>query len=188
MFTIMPAFESFPEEGAIIGRLLAGYGELELQLSRCVNSVRNDYDMVFRAMFRPRGETQRIDIADAIGRPAFASIKLETKFAMTISTIRHCLKIRNQYAHCYWTDDFGRSLGFVELEETARGCKNDVQIYSIPVNDIDIATLKQQEAYFIYARDWLRFLEHEGRLKNGLISSHPFQAPKQIMKAPLHKP
>jgi hypothetical protein len=30
--TIMPCFDRFPREGNLIGRLLAGYGELELEL------------------------------------------------------------------------------------------------------------------------------------------------------------
>jgi len=66
MSSIMPAFVRYPEEAAIIGRLLAGYGELEFDLCLCVGHARGDMDMAFKAMFRPRGETQRIDIADPI--------------------------------------------------------------------------------------------------------------------------
>ncbi len=43
MTTIMPAFDTFLQEGAIVGRLLVGYGELELELCNCVAAARADY-------------------------------------------------------------------------------------------------------------------------------------------------
>jgi hypothetical protein len=46
MSTIMPCFDRFPKEGDLIGRLLAGYGELELEMCACV---------IGRA-FKPDGE------------------------------------------------------------------------------------------------------------------------------------
>src|SRR4051794_31432912 len=64
--TIQRAFQLCPEEGAIIGRLLAGYGELEVDLALCVAAtLDDDVDTAFRIMFRLRGESQRIEIADA---------------------------------------------------------------------------------------------------------------------------
>jgi hypothetical protein len=37
--TILPAFVQFPKEAAIIGRLLAGYGELEFDLCNCLRAA-----------------------------------------------------------------------------------------------------------------------------------------------------
>src|SRR3546814_10168398 len=99
MSTIMPAFDTFPQEGAIIGRLLAGYGEIELSLCMCVVQARDDHDMVFKAMFRPRGETQRIDVADALGRKPYEDAGLGTPFGEVIGAARYCLKIRNPFSH-----------------------------------------------------------------------------------------
>ncbi len=79
MPSIMSAFDKFPIEGATIGRLLAGYGELELYLCMCVGEIQADSTMVFKTMFRTHGASQRIDIADAIGRQPFESIKSGTK-------------------------------------------------------------------------------------------------------------
>jgi hypothetical protein len=37
-------FTKYPKEAAIIGRLLAGYGELEISLMNCVQVARDDLD------------------------------------------------------------------------------------------------------------------------------------------------
>ena len=118
--SIMPAFDKFPAEAAIIGRLLAGYGLLEHDLMNCVAIVRKDLDATLKTMFRARGETQRLDIADALGRPAYRTRNVGTEFEMALSAVRSCLKIRNQYSHCGWYDDRSGQLAFVNLEERCR--------------------------------------------------------------------
>ncbi len=188
MSTIMPAFDRFSKEGVLIGRLLVGYGELELGLCFCVAEARDDFNMVFKAMFRPRGETQRIGIADAMGREKFRDVKLGTHFEEAIGAIRYCLKIRNQFAHCYWTDDFGRQLGFVELEETAKDNKRVDNVYHIKASDIDLPTLQSQEAYFLYIRVCLDFLTSEFKVRAGKSPRNPFEVPKKVTRPPLCKP
>ncbi len=89
--TIMPAFGRYPQEGAIIGRLLAGYADLELELCFCVACARDDFDMVFKSMFRSRGETQRVDIADAMGRQEYRALRLGTYFEEAIAGMGFCL-------------------------------------------------------------------------------------------------
>jgi len=64
----------------------------------CVQVVRDDFDAVLKAIFRVRGETARIDIADALGRHFYDDRGLATEFGMAVGAVRHCLKIRNQYA------------------------------------------------------------------------------------------
>ena len=98
--TVRQAFAKFHDEAAIIGRLLAGYADLEIDLMHCAQVVRDDLDTVLKSMFRARGETVRIDIADAFGRQHYGALGLASEFAMAIGAVRHCLKIRNQYAHC----------------------------------------------------------------------------------------
>lgn len=180
MTTIMPAFDKFSKEGGIIGRLLAGYGELELGLCFCVAVARNDFDMVFKAMFRPRGAQQRIDIADAIGRKPFQKLNLETHFSDSVSSVRYCLKIRNQFAHCFWTDDFGRQLGFVQLEDTAKSNKSVDNVYHIKARDIDHVLLQQHEAYFVYTRRWLTALEYHAKDLAAKGPKSPLEFPKKV--------
>lgn len=188
MSNIMPAFDRFPKEGTIIGRLLAGYGELELQLCFCVSTARGDFNMAFKAIFRPRGETQRIDIADAMGREPYRDANLGTPFEEAIGAVRHCLKIRNQFSHCYWIDDFGRCLGFVGLETTARKNARVENVHHIQASDIDLDTLQDQEAYFVYTRDCLRYLEAEFRARAAGSTTTLFSSLKKVDQPPLCKP
>jgi hypothetical protein len=117
----MPAFNAFPDDEKIIGRLLTGYTNLEVGLMHCVQIVRDDFDTVLKAMFRARGESARVDIADAFGRHFYDALGLGTEFAMGIAATRHCLKIRNQYSHCAWWDDRSGNLAFANLEDIAKG-------------------------------------------------------------------
>src|SRR6516162_3349233 len=116
-WSILGPFLKFPDEAAIIGRLSAGYTTLEIGLMHCVQVVRDDFDAVLKAMFRGRGETARIDIADALGRHFYDDRGLATEFGMAVGAVRYCLKIRNQYAHCVWYDDNSGKLAFVNVEE-----------------------------------------------------------------------
>jgi hypothetical protein len=188
MSTIMPAFVRFPQEGAIIGRLLAGYGELELGLCFCVAEARNDHNMVFKAMFRPRGESQRIDVADAMGHEPYNAVKLGTHFEGAIGAIRYCLKIRNQYAHSYWTDNFGRCLAFAQLEEPARGKDPVLNVGNIGTKDIDLATLQAQESFFMHTQARFDYLKTEIKVRAGKLPESVFEAPKPINRPPLCKP
>jgi hypothetical protein len=97
---------SFPVEVGIIGRIVIGYGELEIALMNRVHMARGtDIDTVLKAMFRTRGEMPRINIAHALGRQTFVDQGIDAEFAKTISDMNYCRIIRNQYAHCIWHDD-----------------------------------------------------------------------------------
>src|ERR1700743_691858 len=97
---MFPIHSRFPKEMAVIGRLLVDYGELELDLMSCVQ-VLGDYDInsTLKSMFRIRGETNRIDIADALGRVPYTAVKMQAEFDAVIAAMRQCLKIRNMYGH-----------------------------------------------------------------------------------------
>src|SRR5690242_15429696 len=82
---ILAPFLTFPDEAAIIGCLLAGYTTLEVGLLHCVQVVRDDFDAVLKAMFRARSETQRIDVADALGRHYYHDRGIGTEFEMGVS-------------------------------------------------------------------------------------------------------
>ncbi len=70
---ILQSFVRHPEEAAIIGRLIAGYGELEFDLAYCVRWIINDGDAAFKVMFREPGEMQRVLMADALARTKLPS-------------------------------------------------------------------------------------------------------------------
>jgi hypothetical protein len=78
---------------AVIGRLLVDYGELELDLMNCIQVARSfDLNATLKAMFRVRGETNRIDIADGLSRAAYVAVNLTAEFDAMIAALKHCLR------------------------------------------------------------------------------------------------
>jgi hypothetical protein len=188
MRTIMPAFYKFQEEAATVGRLLAGYAELEIGLLNCTQAIRGDFDTVLKALFRARGESNRINIGDAFGRHAYDSVGLRPNFEAGIGAMRHCVKIRNQYAHCNWWDDNSGSLAFANLEDAASQTALTQNLVSLRPWHVDTSLLARQEDFFGYTDEIFRFVNYEGRRLARTIASHPFLMPAQIPPPPLHLP
>jgi hypothetical protein len=157
---------------------------LELDLMNCVQVVRDDLDAILKAMFRVRGETARIDIADALGRHFYDDRGLGPEFAMAIGAVRHCLKIRNQYAHCIWYDDYSGKLAFSNIEEIAKNNNARLaDVRNLPVLHVDVPTLRAQEDYFVYSDRLLAWTNYEGRLRAGKLETNTLPKPNQ-MKPP----
>lgn len=181
---ILPAFWRYGQEGRIIGRLLAGYSELELELAGCLGTVLQDDDLGLRTVFRIRGEEQRILIADALMRPIFEKEGLVHAYAEMIADLSYCKKIRNQYAHCQWYDmpEFG--LCFIQLEDWAKKSKPYEAQRKKP---LDVNLLKKQEHYFRYVQRCQWYLMEAFQDKVGAQpSSQLFPLPKKINRPPLH--
>jgi hypothetical protein len=154
----------------------------------CVQVVRDDFDAVLKAMFRLRGETARIDIADALGRHFYRDQGLGTEFEMAVGAIRYCLRIRNQYAHCVWYDDKSGNLAFVDLEKIAKDNTRLKDLDSLTVLHVDVALLNDQVEYFVYTDKILAWTNYEGRFKGGKISSNPLLKPRPPRLPSLHIP
>ena len=52
---LMPAFLRYPNEAAILGRLLAGYGELEFIYAQCLAETIGNQETALRTYFGIRG-------------------------------------------------------------------------------------------------------------------------------------
>src|SRR5438552_6004240 len=115
--SLMPAFTQHPKEAAIIGRMLAGYGELEFLLALC---MQDPMGSLSQATFRNRGEQQRILIADAILHPLYERCDLHDVWLKARSAINTCRTFRNQYSHCHWRDEKDLGLFFTSLEKGAK--------------------------------------------------------------------
>jgi len=72
---LMPAFQRFPKEADIIGRLLVGYGEVDFTFALLAAKIYGDEDTIMRAIFRMRTEAGRITLADALMAPRLAPHK-----------------------------------------------------------------------------------------------------------------
>lgn len=185
MTGILSAFEEYPKEGAIIGRLLAGYGELEFELGNCVGAAIGDTNTAMRVVFRLKGEESRISVVDALIRPDYYRANLKNEYEAMIGAFRCCKKIRNQYAHCHWQSHTTKGLYFTDLEDPA---KTSIGNIAVSFRHIDVPLLERQEQYFCYCFEWLTYLSHEygHRVRGEPI--HVFAAPKIREKPPLNNP
>ncbi len=170
-------------EMAIVGRLLAGYGELEYALGLLLAAVLNDIPTMIRVLFRARGEEARIQIADALMRHKFENTALKHLYNETISDMQHCKTIRNQFAHCMF-DGFSRTgtLCFVDLEKTARETtKSKVK----PVS-VELSLLEKHEEYFGYVQWRLFYLAREYERLIDEAKKHNLKLQKAVPRPPLN--
>jgi len=186
---ILAPFKKFKTEGEIIGRLLAGYSSLEVGLMHCVQmGTGGNLDPVLKKMFGVRGEAKRIKAAETLGVQAYRKYRLITHFRKAIEAMRHCLLIRNQYAHHVWWDDFSGKLAFANLEELAHTPHLVIKdLTDLTAFHADHTLLESQEAYFVYVDEYLAWINFEGRKKMKVIQSNVLGLPKRPAKPPLRR-
>ena len=184
----MAPFRKFPNEGDTIGRLLAGYSNIEIGLMNCVQVATGDFDAVIRKMFGARGETKRIHAADKLGLPEYRRLRLATEFEKAIGVVKYCLKIRNQYAH--WSGGTTTAAGsHLPISRTSRNISVRSKTCSkLKAHHVDAALLEAQEAYFVYADEFLAWINHEGRFRDkklGTATKNPLDKPKGVKRPKL---
>ena len=179
-------FRSFHREGAIVGRILVGYSEIEFDLALCATvAAAVDHDTIIRILYRLRGEESRFQIADAIMRPQFNAAELKGGYEEMMSAIRWCKKVRNQYAHSQWWAEPGQGLFFHDLEKSA---KTNSGVTTIEFRHVDVPLLASQEAFLEYADAWAVYLRDELTLRKGLSDHNGWTAPRAMPQPPLHNP
>jgi hypothetical protein len=170
----------FPREGASVGRLLAGYSKLEIDLLNCVHVALGDFNTVVKAMFEKRGETRRINEAVRLGRSAYAELDLEGDFLAAVEAMRHCLGIRNQYAHWIWWDENSGLLALANVEDIAKIETRVDSLAELNPYHVTAALLAEQEAYFAYVDDYLGWVNHEGRFRAGKLTKNTVYKPPPL--------
>lgn len=181
---ITPWQIQFPKEAQLVGAILAGYGELEFELFQCVSSGMNDLNTAFRAMFRMRNESQRIDLADALVAPAIAKHGLSAEYAHAIGSIRCCRTIRNNFAHCHWRYiEDPLLLQYCNLEDAAK-TKHGEPIIKFETASAEL--LAEQVSYFGYCSGWLQHIHHEIDRREGRIDSHIWLKPTARPQPMIH--
>ena len=173
MSQIMPAFLRYPAEAAIIGRLLAGYGELEFLLHLLLSEAVGDQSTSGRLMFRSRSEEHRLSTADALIRPMLEQHSLIEPWDRVRRAVFWCKTTRNQYAHCHWLADDDHGLMFTHIEKAAKSLNGQLKLEFFHV---DVPLLERIEAYFHYADVGLGYLRAEVRSRKagGDQPSHPW--------------
>jgi hypothetical protein len=181
--SILAPFKKFSGEDATVGRLLAGYSNIEVGLLHCVQiALGGDLDTVLKKMFRTRGEARRISEAEKLGHPNYHRLRLAADFQKVIRVVRYCVKIRNQYAHWVWWDDYSGKLAFADLEELAQRKRPVRDLLKLRAYHVDAALLDAQEAYFVYADEYLTWINYEGRFRDGKSKSNPLIKPKPVQR------
>jgi hypothetical protein len=165
---LSPGLTQCKEEAALIGAMLANYGELEFCLTHCLGAVLGDINSAFKKMYVERGEERRIKTCEKM-RPHFVAIKRESEFADTMKQVRHCKLIRDQYAHG-WFSWSAFSLGWGEgahsrkvtlkLVSLEDAVQEPAGIDAKPVN-LPLDLVQAQAAYFLNAQDWILWLQSE---------------------------
>ncbi len=147
--TVLPSFLRFREEGLIIGRILAGYGELEFEMCDCVFAINNDLDSSIRQLFGRRGELRRIKIAEELMKAQYEAAGLAAPHRAIMEDMDWCRQVRNQYAHCNWYDRENEGLCFIDLEATAKRTITNATSLIERRHRIDVPLLTEQEAFFL---------------------------------------
>jgi hypothetical protein len=184
----MAPFSKFTQEGDTIGRLLAGYSNIDVSLFHAVHVATGDFDTALRKMFGKRGESKRIEAAEKLGLPEYQRLKLATDFKKALRAMRYCLEIRNQYAHWVWWDDHTGQLAFANVEDLTKYKSRLTGFGKLTAHHVDAALLKAQEAYFVYANDLLLWVNYEGRFKRGKLGKaqlNPVNRPKDVKRPKL---
>jgi hypothetical protein len=180
----MSAFRAHPKEAEIIGRLLAGYGELEFLMAMCVAECVGNLSTASRLLFRSRGEEHRIAIADAVLVPYCDRFNLLDEWEMVRRGLSWCKQTRNQFSHCHWLDDGPGGLFFTNIEKAAKTKIGEATLLFLHV---DVPLLNLQEDYFRWTGDGLIYLK--AQIAKSLGRQSPsFPSPKEIPQPARYNP
>jgi hypothetical protein len=181
----LPAFHHHSRHASIIGRILAGYGELEFEMCLVISHLTRDRSAAIKEIFGNRGETKRITRAHNQGLPKTPAGPYRRYYEDTFIAMRQCLAIRNQYAHSTWLFGYRRGLRFTNLEEIALG-PIPADLKNLTQYQINIPLLKSQEAYFKYVQRRWTYLNYEAQRKVAKSTTQRWPMPAEVLPPKLH--
>jgi hypothetical protein len=160
--TVMHCFDpgKAEAEGKMIGSLLAGYGELELEMANCLFAATGDFDNSIKKIFRIIGAEKRITVADAAMRSTYARAGVGTTYEQAISDMDWCRQIRNQYAHCQWYYTDQDRLCLVNLEDIAKLVPPITDLAARKVR-VGLHLLEMQMNFFVHTRKRFWYLAEQ---------------------------
>jgi hypothetical protein len=184
-YRINPAFDRFPEEALLVGKLLAGFGEIEFAICRNAGHAAGMPEAIGKALYRLRATSSRIDAADALARGKFGEAGLGAEYEISQRMVWVCLRIRNQFAHCNWTDHPetpATGLFFADLQASADATEG----FEYTFRHVDVPLLRKHEAYFALTMEWLSYLDVELGVRQGKLQHPGWPKPPAQEPPPLH--
>lgn len=196
---LMPAFHRRKKDSAVVGRLIAGYGELEFLLAMCAGVAlaarrkrnpkhtmpqhRIRYERIgIKRFFKIRGVQNRIDYAKKQMHKVFFKMGMRSDYIEIMGAMAACLKIRNLFAHCHWGPSKKRGLFFIDLEAAGLAPGR----LALNFRHADGKTLTQIEDYFWYTFLCLDYLATEFSVRAHLVRGPAPSRPKRL--PPLKRP
>lgn len=194
---IMPAFRRRPKAAAVVCRLLAGYGDLELILAQCTGAAlaskrrtrpshsrsqhRIYYEKIgLQLLYNIRGADKRITKARKVCNPAFAKVGLQNELHEILEELDSCRIYRNIFSHCLWGQSKKRGLFFVDMEEYSK----QPGILSYQYRHASQRALEEIEMYYWYTMHRLPYLVEDFCVRERLYQS---RAPLKPSKQPALK-
>jgi hypothetical protein len=87
-----------------------------------------------------------------------------------------------------WWDDYSGKLAFAKIEEVASRKRKVHDLGKLTPYHVDVALLAAQEACFVYADDYLGWINYEGRKRAGTLKANPLNKPRPRRRAKLKLP
>lgn len=159
LYMPMP-FDHFKQEGDLIGRMILEYGELEWMLCLLASHVLGDLDTPVKALYRSRGELQRMDVADALIRPRITDVRMRQTYEETFAHMGVCRTLRNQYAHTNWLNAGSDKLCYIAIEDVARS-NEPIEMDQMTLYHLDLSTVKDQARFFNEVMQNMTYLNME---------------------------
>ena len=190
---LLPAFHERKKNAASVGRLVAGYGEIEFLLAWCAGTAlacqtpirpgiskgehrANHEHEGIAQLYVQRGASARIDLAKNAMRPVIVIHNLDDVFNDAMMLVQLCLRIRNLFAHCNWDQSSKRGLFFVSLEDAAKHHPPlRLRTRHAGTKSLDIA-----EGYFTSAITILNYVSQAMAVRGQVVIGPEFTKPKRV--------
>lgn len=173
-------------EAALIGRLVVGYGEMDISMVIVAGKALGLQFPLLDAIEEVYSERSRIELIRKLSSAKLSQLGLNAKFEQALLATDTCREIRNHYAHCHY-GDFGDGLLTVKAKSLFSIATS---ASDLPWRRISVATLTVQADFFSYARACWLWLDHAtSRALKGKIDFYkdiPVQQPPRRDDGPLN--
>lgn len=150
---INPALHAHPDEAAVIGAMVVGYGELDITMVSCAGNAMALTLPLLDALDQVNSEFTRIEIVRRLATPAFEGLKLLPQFTRALAAQQECREVRNTFAHCHYGYDYRSGLLYVKARDLFATSRRPADL---PWRALTVESLKLQESYFEATRKlWL---------------------------------